>query len=146
MDLRGKPSKAILLDPHSKYSYLYPQICVTSHPSSKRFLFALDGDHCRTTTSQNTEIMRCPTPENLATTQPMHWRFRDHCGRGIRETISVRRAGRLSPRNDRKATPMIPPQYGCRDKTQTVTTLLGVLTCKWQSSGRPCPRHRTAGS
>lgn len=34
----------------------------------------------------------------------------------------------MSPRSDRKATPMIPQQYGCLRKTSAMTKLLDTLT------------------
>lgn len=45
--------------------------------------------------------------------------------------------------NDGEASPMIPEQYGCLNKTSAMTTPIDIMTWKGKDSCGPTPRQRT---
>jgi hypothetical protein len=68
-------------------------------------------------------------PSDTPIPQPLHRRLRKHHGRGRKrvgaedqETCEF-----VSPRNNREASPTIPEQYGCLNKTGRSTTPIDIL-------------------
>lgn len=89
-------------------------------------------------------------PVIISSTQLLNLRLRDFCRKKAAKIVMVRGPENLwwdgVFRNDRDASYMIIHQCGCLKKSQTIVTLVDLLTQKGRISGNTISKERTVGN